>query len=168
MYQFIPKKTNYKAILIIFALFAASMGLFAFTTIFDRLPLRWIYQLIGVVCFIPSRLLLTRYVTRSFIYAIEPTDRGGDFTVTEVAGKRRTVTCRIALGSIKEKQVVSDLKDARSKKIRIFDYRPDILPEKSILLLSDEGGETVYICLGYDEELLSALPSPKKEDGDEQ
>ena len=39
----------------------------------------------------------------------------------------------------------------------MFDYRPDINPEKSILLVSDEGGDEILILLAYDEELLRIL-----------
>lgn len=167
MYEHIPKRTNNKAFIATFVLFAGAAAMFIFSVTFTEIKPMWPIQLAGVIMLIPAVMLVTRYITRSFMYKTEATDRGTDFTVTEIAGKRRTVVCRIALASITESRVVLRGKDEKKPKARIFDYRPDLLPDKSILIRSNEGGEDIYIFLAYDEALLSILPADKAEGEDE-
>lgn len=167
MYELFPKKTNNKAALAVFLLFAGAFALMLTTVAFPSIPFPWVIQLLAVILLVPAILLVPRYLIRSYIYRIISTESGADLTVTETSGKKRTVVCRVALSKIAEVRTVSSLSEVRGQKKRIFDYRPDLMPDKSILILSTEGDEEAYICLAYDDRLFEILSGNARRDEDE-
>ncbi len=184
MLEIIPKKTNKKAQSLIILFFTAAAALFFLTVLLKGIPLLWVFQLIAILLFALAVMLVARYVTKLFIYRIEPTDsaygdtEGLDLTVTEAntSGKRRITVCRISLSGIKSVEVLKgekcSLRDIKKREGRlpIYDYRPDLYPNESILIKTAEGGKEVYLCLAYDEALLKYLPIDKTdttEDGQE-
>ena len=163
MYELIPRKSNNKARGVIIILFLATAALFLASELIPNLPFVWIPQLLGILFAVPAVYLVSRYVAKSFLYRVESTDRGVDLTVSEASfgGKRRTVVCRIGLSSIKKRILLEgdgcSLSPFKKEKKPTYDYRPDLCPSKSILILSDEGGVEVYICLASEEKLFELL-----------
>lgn len=164
MFELIPEKTNKRARNLVILFLVAAALLLVIMKFLEGIPFLWVIQLADILLFVAAVALLTRYVMKKFIYRVEPTDNGADLTVTEAAanGKRQVTVCRIGLGSIKDVRELSGeecrLREVRKEKLPIYDYRPDLYPERSILIRTDEGGREVYVCLAYDERLLSLLP----------
>ena len=163
MYELKPQRTNNKAQSLIILFFAGAAALFLLSVFMKGMPFLWVIQLFAILLLVAAVFIVTRYVTKTFIYSIDVIDGQADLSVTEVSsgGRRQITVCRIGLSSIKSVKV-SEGKDEtvsllRKERKRMFDYRPDINPEKSILLVSDEGGDELLILLAYDEELLRIL-----------
>ena len=176
MFEFSPQKTNKKAHKIIAVLFAVASALLTTSVIFSSIPYIWSIQLIALILSMIAILLASRYLSKRYVYRIiENTERTLDLTVTEAKSNKDTgvTVCRISLSSIMQTEVLDEgkkLSNYKKEGRAIFDYRPDIDPKKSILILSNEGGDEVYVCLAYDEELLSILAPYKaeKENADEE
>ena len=165
VYEFSPPKSNKKASGIILILFSLAAGLFLFTVLFPNIPFKWAIQLISVFAFVAIIFIISRYVAKSFIYAIVKTDDDTlDFTVTEVtnAGRTHITVCRIALSSIEEAHLLdrsipeqaSKAKELQKSAIsdgrKSFNYCPDINPTDFCILLVEECGEKILIKLSYD------------------
>lgn len=172
MYELIPSKTNKKAQNIILVLFLGAAGIFFLSTFLEGLSFLWVFQLFAIILMGAAIYLVSRYTAKIYLYRVAPTDSGTDLTVHETSpgGKRVKTVCRIGLSSIKKRVKLEgkdcSLADIRKEKKPTYDYRPDLYPNESILILSDEGGTEVYICLAYDEKLFELL-SPN-EDGNEE
>ncbi len=171
MFEIIPRKTNKKAQSLIILFFIAAVALFAISVILNGMPYLWIVQLSAIIMLTAAVFVFTRYMAKIYIYRLEETEGGMDLTVTECSPnrKRQITVCRIGLDSIQSTAVLgfSQIKSKRKAKLPFFDYRPDINPEKSILIRSNEGGKEIFICLAYDEGLLGYLPNRKEENKDE-
>ena len=175
MYEWIPQKTNQKARTAVILLLTGTVALFAITALFPAMPLRWLVQLIAIGMGTAAILLVTRYIAKSYLYRVIPTEGGdADLTVTERKSNRsRMVVCRVALSHIRERLLATPdnrtateawLTQQRQKHLRFFDYRADLLPDRSILLLVEEGGETLVLRLSYDPTLYDLLTPHGQED----
>ncbi len=163
MYEFKPPRTNSRAQKLVLLFFIGAAALLIATVPLKGMPFLWIIQLFAIILLIAAVFLVTRYITRSYIYSIDVIDGRTDLTVTEVSsgGKRQVAVCRIGLSGIESVREIEgkdgELAELRKARKRIFDYRPDLLPEKSILLSAEECGEEFLILLAYDGELLNIL-----------
>ena len=163
MYEFKPKRTNDKARNLVILFFIGSAALLLLSIALDGIPFLWVIQLFAVILLAAAVFLVTRYIMRGYIYRIEQTDGGADLTVTEISsgGRRQITVCRISLLGIKSAEAYgadrSKLREYRQKTKKIYDYRVDLAPEKSIALLSEECGESSVILLAFDDRLLEIL-----------
>ena len=172
LYEYTPKKSNKKVLGIIIILVSLALGLFAFTLIFSNMPFKWIFQLISIASFVAVIFIITRYVAKSFCYAIIKTDNDTlDFTVDEIAnaGRSKATVCRIAITSIEEAYLLDKSIDNNSQKIteiekkakadgrKFFNYSPDINPTVICILLVEECGEKFLIKLSPDHTLWTYL-----------
>ena len=163
MYEFKPQRTNNKAQSLILLFFIGAAALFFMSALLKGMPFVWAVQLIAILLLVAGVFIVTRYITKAFIYNIDIIDGQADLSVTEVSsgGRRQITVCRIGLASIRSVKLSEGGDETvallRKERKKMFDYRPDINPEKSILLVSDEGGDEILILLAYDEELLRIL-----------
>ena len=162
MYEIRPQRTNKKAESLIILFFVGAAALLLLSVPLQGIPFLWVIQLFAVMLLVASVYLVTRYITKGFIYRIEEAEGGPDLTVTEVAsgGRRQITVCRVSLSGICEVTADSDgaeLKRLRRGRKKIYDYRPDLAPARSIVLLSEECGEECVILLAYDERLFELL-----------
>ena len=163
MYEFRPERTNNKAQKLILLFFIGAAALFVLTVPLKGMPFLWVIQLFAIILTVVAVFLVTRYITKTYEYSVEPVEDGADLSVTEVSsgGKRRITVCRISLGGIESARAIEgkdeELAALRKARRKIFDYRPDLAPEKSILVTAREGGEEYLILLAYNEEFLSIL-----------
>ena len=163
MYELIPPKTNKKAQNIILVLFLGAFSVFFLCSFLKGLSFLWAFQLFAIILMGAAVYLVSRYTAKIYLYRITPTDNGFDLTVHETSpgGRRIKTVCRISLSSIRKKVKLEgtecNLSTIRKEKKPIYDYRPDLYPNESILILSDEGDTEVYICLAYDEKLFELL-----------
>ena len=163
MYGFRPQRTNNKAQNLIILFFIGAAALFLLSIPLDGFGFVWVVQLLAILLLVAAIFLVTRYVMKSFEYAVEPANGGADLTVTEVSsgGRRRITVCRISLSGIGSIRVIEGA-DGGAKALRkagkkIFDYRPELSPERYLLVEAKEGGEEFVLLLAYGEEFLSIL-----------
>ena len=170
MYELIPPKTNKKAQNISFVLFLGAFSVFFLSTFLEGLSYLWAFQLFAIALLGAGIYLISRYTAKLYLYRIADNGASTDLTVHETSPSRRRIktVCRISLSSIKKREKLEgkgcSLSDIRKEKKPLYDYRPDLCPNESILILSDEGGCEVYICLAYDEKLFKLLSPTERED----
>ena len=135
MYEYIPKKSNKKAMYLV-CLFLIGGGLLMFlsTLLEGAFGFIWVFQLIGIAFCAASIFIFTRYISKSYIYAVT---EDGDFSVTEVQGRKRVTVCRLSISSISRIEVfdsvdggrLSALKnEIKSEKRKIYNYCIDLAP----------------------------------------
>ena len=178
MYQWIPKKTNKTAEKVILILLGGAILMFGVTVVFPTIAYRWAYQLIALGMLTLILYLVTRYVTRSYLYRIGENGEGGtDMEIIEKTGngKRQVTVCRISLTGLVS-LVLLDLSDGgksetllatrKREKKKIYDYCVNLQPEKSCLLRCFESGEELWIRLEYEPGLWDLLSShlPEEEE----
>ena len=178
MYQYIPPKRNQKAQKIIGILFLGGI-LLLFLPSLLQIPFRSFFQVCGVGCLTGSVFLVTRYVTKSFLYRVEANDDGSlDFTVTEIQNNKRQITvCRIALSDIRDivtvkqadRAAVNAVKERiRKEQRRSFYYCPELAPsEACYLFVSEPSSGLLVVVINPDETLLRILEEHKGEDGED-
>ncbi len=165
-YEWIPTKSNQKARNTVIVLFFGALALMLIPMAFPALPFRWAVQLLSLVLLTAGIFLTTRYLTKLFIYRIVGEGESLDLTVTEANsnGKRQITICRVGLSGIRRMVILDASKPEIEKEerallkkshIKQYDYRPDLCPAKSLLLIVEEGGEELCLFLSYDETLAS-------------
>lgn len=172
LYEYTPPKSNKKASGIVLILFSLAAGLFLFTIIFPDIKFKWAIQLISIIAFVAVIFIISRYIAKSFIYAIFKNNDGTlDLTVSELtnAGQKKITVCRIAINNIEEAHLLdrsireqaekaSSLeKSAKSEQRKIFNYCPDINPSEVCILLVNECNEKFLIKLSPDSTLWEYL-----------
>ena len=171
IYEYTPQKSNKKAMGVIIILSSLAAGAFIFTLLFPNLPFRWGVQLITIVAFVAVIFIISRYLAKSFLYAIFKDEDALDFTVTEITngGRKQITVCRIGLSSIEEayrldcsihenaEKAKAIQKQAKSDGRKAFNYCPDINPTDFCILLVEECGEKFILKLSYDAKLWEYL-----------
>ena len=169
MYQWIPKKSNKTAQRVILILLLGVILLFGITTVFPGIAYRWVYQLIGLGMLTAVLFLVTRYITRSYLYQIRKGDGAKmDLEILECSGngRRQFTVCRVSLSGLRSLTLL-DLSDGgksdallaarKQEKKKIYNYCVDLQPQTSCLLQCDESGEELWIRLNYEPELWDML-----------
>ena len=166
LYEYIPQKSNKKAIGASLILISLAMGLFISTLLFPTLPFRWGVQLLAIIAFVGFVFIISRYVSKKFLYAIVETDEKElDFTVTELtnAGRTKTTVCRLSVKNVEEaylldctvpenQQKPKDLKkSAKSNGRKTFNYCPDINPTEICALVGEECNEKYLVLISPDD-----------------
>ena len=170
IYEYTPQKSNKKALGTVIILLSLAAGLFLFTIIFPYIKFKWGIQLISVIAFVAIIFIISRYMAKSFVYAIVQDDDGTalDFTVTELtnAGRTQITVCRIALSNIEEvhlfnrsnpehvEKLAEIQKNAKSDGRKSFNYCPDMNPTEFCILLVEECGEKFLLKLSPNSTLL--------------
>ena len=171
IYQVTPKKDMRRLNMLSSVLFIGAAILLGATFVFGDIPFKWAFQLIGIVMLTIAVFYFTRYIKRNFVYALEKTDAGVDFTVTEINGRHIITVCRIstdnvidvytasANDSLQKKEAIAK---AKANNRKFFNYSVDMFGEQYVFLLADECGESVSVKLSYDEQLLALLKAKKE------
>ena len=172
LYEYIPPKSNKKAIGASLMLVSLATGLFIFTILYPNIPFRWGVQLISIIAFVAFVFIISRYVSKKFLYAIiENEEKGLDFTVTEItnAGRTKITVCRISINDIEasylfdctvneNKQKLSELKKiAKNDGRKSFNYCPDINPAEVCVLVGEECGEKYFITVSPNDVIWNYL-----------
>ena len=172
LYEYTPPKSNKKASGIVLILFSLAAGLFLFTIIFPDIKFKWAIQLISIIAFVAVIFIISRYIAKSFVYAIFKNNDGTlDLTISELtnAGRKKITVCRIAINNIEEAHLLdrsireqaekaSSLeKSAKSEQRKIFNYCPDINPSEVCILLVEECNEKFLLKLSPDSTLWEYL-----------
>lgn len=171
VYEYTPPKSNKKAQGVIIILTSLAAGAFIFTLLFPSLPFRWGIQLITIMAFAAVIFIISRYMAKSFLYAVFQDADELDFTVTEITngGRKQITVCRIGISNIEEAyridcsvsenaEKAKDIqKQAKSDGRKAFNYCPDINPTEFCILLVEECGEKFILKLSYDAKLWEYL-----------
>ncbi len=171
VYEYRPEKNNTRIFGIMMIMLSLGAAFFVTPLLVPSVPFHWLFQLLGVVAIIAVIYLLTRYVAKSFVYAVIEDDGSLDFTVTEITnGGRKAITvCRVAIANITDLQVF-DLCDGeqklREKEIwaeahresrKCYDYCHDIKTTPVCLIALEECGEPLLIKIASDAKLIELL-----------
>ena len=172
LYEYTPPKSNKKAAGIVLILFSLAAGLFLFTIIFPDIKFKWAIQLISIIAFVAVIFIISRYMAKSFVYAIFKNNDGTlDLTVSEVtnAGKKTITVCRIALNNIEESYLLDRSirehaekasalqKRAKNEQRKLFNYCPDVNPTEICVILVEECNEKFLLKLSPDSTLWEYL-----------
>jgi hypothetical protein len=168
MYQYIPQKSNRRAMyLVCLFLIGGGLLLFLSTKLKGVIGFIWIFQLIGISFCAASIFIFSRYVSKSYIYAIT---NEGDLTVTEVQGKRRITVCRLSIASASRiescegsetEKINAIKKHIKTEKRKVYNYCIDIVPSAVCYVFSEEF-EEVAVIFQPDEKMLDILNSYTK------
>ena len=175
VYEYRPEKNNTRIFGIMMIMLSLGAAFFVTPLLVPSVPFHWLFQLLGVVAIIAVIYLLTRYVAKSFVYAVIEDDGQLDFTVTELTnGGRKAITvCRVAIANITELQVF-DLRDGEQKLCekeiwaeahresrKCYDYCHDIKTTPVCLIALEECGEPLLIKIAAEDRLCSLLSGEK-------
>ena len=164
--EFIPQKNIKRLSRVVLACFLGAAALVAVTAIFRQMAYRWAVQLLAIALLMIGIFIVSRYVMKSYAYAVVRTEGGEDFTVTEVQGRHRITVCRISLGGLEQvfvvepadKQTDAQIKQTcKEQKRKRFNYCADLLDEKYICIFANECGEPLAIKLSWGEQLEKIL-----------
>ena len=171
IYEYRPEKNLTRIFGAMIILISLAAALFFTPLIFPGVPFHWAFQLLGTVDVVAAIYLLTRYVAKSFVYAVIEDDGQLDFTVTELAngGRKVTTVCRVAIANISELHVF-DMNDPEQKlrekemissahheSRKAYDYCADMKTSPVCILLLEECGEPLLIKIASDAKLIELL-----------
>ena len=171
IYEYRPEKNLTRIFGVMIILISLAAALFFTPLIFPSVPFHWAFQLLGTVAVVAVIYLLTRYVAKSFVYAVIEDDGQLDFTVTELAngGRKVTTVCRVAIANIAELHVF-DMNDPEQKlrekemistahheSRKAYDYCVDMKTSPVCILLLEECGEPLLIKIASDAKLIELL-----------
>lgn len=162
LYEYTPQK-NVKKLGTVTGLLLLGAGiLILIEKLMPDLSTPWMFQLLAVGMLMLCIFITTRYIMKSYVYAIVDEDGSVDLTVTEIQGRHVITVCRVSLSGL-ESVVVAYKGDPasdnpvknkiRADKRKSFNYCSDFFDEKYICIFSNEGGEAIAIKLSWDERL---------------
>jgi len=160
LFEFTPKKNVSRLGLITGILIIGAAVLMLITVLFGSMSYRWVLQLISIGMLTAGIFVTSRFIMKSYVYAVVQAEDGNDLTVTEIQGRHTITVCRIGMASITEAVVVSKSDSEKHKalnekiksgKCKKFNYCADLLEDKYICLLAEECGEPLAIKLSWDE-----------------
>ena len=175
LFEFCPHKNIKKLSCVTGLLIFGALLLMVLTMIMQEMAYRWSIQLLSLGMLAMGIFITTRFVMKSYVYAVERTDDGDDLTVTEINGRHTITVCRIGMDSVTHAIVVpsadreagADVKRRiKADKRKAFNYCGDLFCDKYICVFAREGGEAFAIKLTWDESLERLFD--KKDSQDEE
>lgn len=173
LFEFRPQKNTKKLALTTGLLIIGAAVLMLATVIIENIPYRWAIQLLSLGMLVMGIFITTRYIMKSYVYAIIENGNGGkDFTVTEIQNKNVITVCRIGLDNIEQivsvplgnKEADAAVKNKiKAEKRKQFNYCADLFAEKYICIFVTECGEAIAIKLTCDEEMETVLENALSE-----
>lgn len=163
LFEFRPQKNTRKLALTTGLLIVGAAILMITTMLLPELAYRWAIQLLSLGMLAMGIFITTRYVMKSYVYAVIQNDEGGqDLTVTEIQGRHTITVCRVGMSNIGlavvvpqgDREAEADVKSRiKADKRKLFNYCADLFSEKYICLFVTECGEAIAIKLSWDESL---------------
>lgn len=151
-YEYMPKANNGKMKGICTGLFAGAVVLFGASGLKDVFPMPWLMQFVSICMLTVAIMLMGRYLLRYYLYRVEQTRDGVDFTVDEITRRGRVTVCRLSLGAlISISRWDEEHKPPKGKKI--YNYCVDARPAESWLLTFADGDDMLYIRFSPDDKM---------------
>ena len=137
-----------------FVLFAAA----------NYIPYPSVAQMIGIVLLVIAVMMAVRWQTRYRYRVSEDTEDGTvELSVVRLRGNKTMTLCRLALRDLREMDACTpeNRKECKQKyhADKIYNYCPDVLPQRSVYLHFEEAGQKIVLCLQASEEFLTRLKS---------
>ena len=162
LFEFCPQKNIKRLALTTGLLIFGALLLMLLTMVLQDMAYRWAIQLLSLGMLAMGIFITTRYVMRSYVYAVMRTDDGDDLTVTELHGRHTVTVCRVSMDNVAyalvvpmgDREAEADVKNRiKADKRKVYNYCADLFGEKYICLFVREGGEAIAIKLSWDESL---------------
>lgn len=160
MYEYTPKRKNANALTVSILLLIAGFTLFALPSVLP-IPMKGIWQLIGMLLVGLAIFVSTRYLLKTYRYAVRQAHDGGyDLVVTECQGRRRDVVCRLLLTNLSGLRPYDKAAKDAYRGQRIHNYCIDLFPRDAYLFFFDDWDKegnpsTLLILISPDDRLLS-------------
>ena len=160
MYEYTPRRKNANALALSILSLVAGFALFALPSVLP-IPMKGFWQLVGMVLIGLAIFVSTRYLLKTYRYAIRPAHDGQyDLTVTECQGRRRSVVCRLLMTNLTDVRPYDKATREAYRGQRIHNYCIDLFPEDAYLFFFDdldkEGNPaSLLILISPDDTLLS-------------
>ena len=162
LYEYTPQK-NVKKLGSVTGLLLMGAGiLILIEKLIPRLSSPWMFQLLAVGMLMLCIFITSRYIMKSYVYAVTDEEGSTDLTVTEIQGRHVITVCRISLSGL-ESVIVAHKGDPasdnpvknkiREDKRKSFNYCSDFFEEKYICIFCEDGGTPIAIKLSWDEKL---------------
>ncbi len=164
MYEYAPRfqKKKEKVLCWFFALIGCLLVLLP-SFLGELLPFPAAVQALGVGCIAVMILIFSLVVSKHYIYSITEADEDGnvDLLITECAGPRRTVVCRVSVTSVLEVIPVTEetrkTYASRASGMQQYNYTGVLFGEDQRYLKIEEGGESFLVRICATDDLLSHL-----------
>ncbi len=154
MYEYSPKPNRIPGLTLGLIFFISSVVLILpFQS--DRL-LASLLLGIGILFLMASCQIIERFVLTDYIYSIERTDSGIDFTVTSVRFRKNKTVCRVSVYQISEIMLTS--KHNHVKGLKYHNYCPDLI-SKNRYFMRLSGDEEAVIKFSPDSNIMNILSS---------
>ena len=163
IYEYTPKKNTKKLAGVTGLLLGGAVILILIYKLIPRISSPWMFQLLAVGMLMMAVFITSRYIMKSYVYAITEQDGDRLLTVTEIQGRHTITVCRISLTNIQEVTVADNGQDApvknriRSEKRKSYNYCIDFFEDKYACVFACEGGEDIAVKLSFDEKLCELL-----------
>ena len=175
LYEYTPQKNTKKLAIITGSLLCGAGILMLMNMFLPRITAPWMFQLLAVGMLMMVVFITSRYIMKSYVYAIIEEDGDTDLTVTEIQGRHVITVCRLSLSRLEAVVIVpkgdrmseTPVKEKIQKdKRKSYNYCSDFFDEKYICLFSNEGGTPVAVKLSWDKTLEDMLAQHLNEDAE--
>ena len=162
IYEYTPQKNTKKLARVTGALLGSAAILVLMYMFIPRISAPWLFQLLAVGMLMLAVFITSRYIMKSYVYAIVEEEEEKLLTVTEIQGRHTITVCRLSLAGLQTAVIVPKgdaIAEAavkqriRSEKRKSYNYCADLFEEKFICLFSEESGERIAVKVTWDEEL---------------
>ena len=178
IYEYTPEKNTKKLATVTGSLLGGAAILVLMYLFIPRISAPWLFQLLAVGMLMLAVFVTSRYIMKSYVYAIVEEESEKLLTVTEIQGRHTVTVCRLALSGL-ETAVIVPKGDAvaeaavkqriRSEKRKSYNYCADLFEEKFICLFSEESGERIAVKVSWEEKLEELIEKelPLESDAEE-
>ena len=157
-----PKHQSKLAAHLAAVLFALGLGMYLLSPL---TPYPAIFQTVAIAALCAAIFFVARHQEK-FTYRLEPDIRGGegtDFVVVQKKSRQEITVCRLGVEDVREidRQTPDNAAELKQKfasaHTQVHSYCVDMLPQNSVYLTFDDGGNSVVIRLQCSDELLSVF-----------
>ena len=162
LYEYTPPKNTKKLATVTASLLGGAIILVMMNSFLKNISTPWVFQLLAVGMLLLGVFITSRYIMKSYVYAIIEDDGSVDLTVTELQGRHVITVCRISLSGLESVVIAyksdraSDMpvkEKIRKERRKSYNYCSDFFDDKYMCLFSDEGGTEIAVKLSWDEKL---------------
>jgi hypothetical protein len=128
----------------------------------NYIPYASLPQSVAVVLLVVAVMMAVRWQT-SYRYRISEDSEDGtvELCVLRLRGKKTMTLCRLALRDLREIDPVTSVDRKEHKKKysadKIYNYCPDVLPDRAVYLHFEENGNRIILCLQASEEFVTRM-----------
>ena len=177
IYEYTPMKDTKKLATVTGSLLGGAAILVLIYLFVPKISAPWIFQLLAVGMLMLAVFITSRYIMKSYVYAIVEEEGEKLLTVTEIQGRHTITVCRLSLAGLEAAVTVPKgdtvaqaavKQRIRAEKRKSYNYCIDLFEEKFICLYSEEGGERIAVKVTWEEELEKLIEKELPDGGGEE